>query len=80
MDPTEEHLAGMHEGGLACPDCITCARKGWLDEGFDDTALIDPKVRAVVAERTSTNCEYGCPYGTYEHEWRLVEWERTGQW
>jgi len=28
----------------------------------------------------ATNCEYGCPYGSEEHEWRLWEWERTGQW
>lgn len=27
-----------------------------------------------------TNCEYGCPYGSEEHEWRLLEWERTGRW
>ena len=25
-------------------------------------------------------CEYGCPYGSEEHEWRLLEWERTGRW
>ena len=31
-------------------------------------------------EGEPTNCEYGCPYGSEEHEARLIELERTGQW
>lgn len=48
MTPAQEHAKGLHERGLASPDCIMCARFGWLDVGFDDTSLIDPEVRAAV--------------------------------
>ena len=79
MSSTEEHLAGLHEDGLASPDCIVCADLGWLDEGFDGSSLIDPVVRFILTQRT-VGCEYGCPYGSQEHEARLMELERTGQW
>ena len=31
-------------------------------------------------EVEATGCEYGCAYGTDEHEARLMQLERTGQW
>jgi len=51
MTPTQEHAKGLHERGLASADCMLCARFGWLDEGFDDTALVDPAIKAEVHRR-----------------------------
>jgi len=54
--------------------CQECGRR------FD---LLDEKDAAEWAfghDCEPTGCEYGCPYGSEEHEARLLEWERTGQW
>lgn len=64
-----------------------CCDFEWNDEAEKDehvtymqTRGLYDEAKAQTEHAAATGCEYGCPYGSAEHEARLIEWERTGQW
>lgn len=58
---------------------VTVEQKDEHETYMQAHGLFDQQRRETEAIN-GTGCEYGCPYGSDEHEARLWEWERTGKW
>ena len=80
MAPTEEQSAAVKAVfDIANEEVITALAVQFPLEWDEWNAELANGDRPL-AVGTTTGCEYGCPYGSWEHEQRLLEFERTGQW